>query len=235
MSDPIHHQSHPIINQRRSRSPSRSLVLAMADCKGMYSFILLALISFTNAQSQSCPPITISDLGSTTSFSSDGLVAEGIVPPGEAVVSIPVRVMNHTIVCDASGNRRDTSSYVSVVVQYQCDYSSTNPTLTVCNGNTIVIRQYQFQCIDRSGQLVWAASVSGSTFFVQTLNPTATLSTPLANQCRRCIDDQQSPSNTNIDDTTHCDREFKSVIIFASYLCHFLIITSSNHSMCITM
>ena len=196
----------------------------------MYSFVLLALISFTNAQSQSCPPITISDLGSTTSFSSDGLVAEGIVPQGESVPSIPVRIMNYTIVCDASGNRRDTSSYVSVVVQCQCDYSSTNPTLTDCDGSTIVTRQYQFQCIERNGGIVWAAVVGGNTFFVQTLDPTATLSTPLANQCRRCIDDQQS-SSTSVDDTTHCNREFKSVIIFASYLGHFLIIMSSNRSM----
>ena len=76
--------------------------------------------------------------------------------------------------------------------------------------------------------------MSGDTFFVQTVNPTATLSTPLANQCRQCIDDQQC-SSTNIDDTTHCDGEFKSVIIFASYLGHLLIIMSSNHSMWIRM
>ena len=86
----------PIINQRRSRSPSRFLVQAMADHKGIYSFILLALISITNAQSQPCPPITISDLGSTISFCSDGLVAVGLVPPGESVPSIPVRILNYT-------------------------------------------------------------------------------------------------------------------------------------------
>ena len=195
----------------------------------------VAYIYLANAQSQSCSPITINDLGSTTSFSSDGIVAVGIVPSGESVPNIPVRIVNYTIVCDASGNRRNTSSYVSVVVQFHCNFSSTNPTLTVCNRNTIVTRQYQFQCINRNGQLVWAASVSGSTFFVQTLNPNATLSTPLANQCRRCIDDQQPPSNPNVNDTTHCDREFKSVVIFASYLGHLLIIMSSNHSMWITM
>ena len=196
--------------------------------------IWLGLAYLTNAQSQSCSSITINDLGNTTSFSSDGLVAVGLLPPGESVVSIPVRIMNYTIVCDTSGNRRDTSSYVSVVVQFQCNYSSTNPTLTVCDGRSMVTRQYQFQCTNRNGQPVWDVSVSGDTFFVQTLNPTATLSTPLANQCRRCIDDQQS-SSTNINDTTHCDCEFKSVIIFASYLGHFLIIMSSNHSMWIRM
>ena len=175
----------------------------------------VAYIYLANAQSQSCPSITINDLGSTTSISSNGLVADGLVPPGEADVDIPVRIMNYTIVCDTSGNRRNTSSYVSVVVQFQCEFQSTTSTLTVCDGSTMVTRQYQFQCIDRNGQPIWDASVSGNTFFVQTLDPTATLSTPLANQCRRCIDDQQS-TNTNIDNTTHCDREFKSVIIFAS-------------------
>ena len=51
---------------------------------------------------------------------------------------------------------------------------------------------------------VWSTIVAGSDLFIQTLNPTATLSTPLANQCRRCVDDQQS---SRADPTTHCDRE----------------------------
>ena len=49
-----------------------------------------------------------------------------------------------------------------------------------------------------------ATIVSGSNLFVQTLNPTATLSIPLADQCRRCVDDQQS---NRADPTTHCDCE----------------------------
>ena len=85
-------------------------------------------------------------------------------------------------------------------------------TLAVCDGTTMVIRQYQFSCINLDGQIVWDTVVSGSNSFVQTLNPTATFMTPLNNQCRRCIDDQQS-TNPNIDPTTHCDREFKSVTI----------------------
>ena len=70
----------------------------------------------------------------------------------------------------------------------------------------VVTRQYQFQCIDyeQNGQPVWATIVAGSNLFIQTLNPTANLSTPLADQCRRCIDDQQSNRS---DSTTHCDHE----------------------------
>ena len=155
-------------------------------------------------QSISCPLITIDDLGSTTEFSDQGLIAQGIAPIGEAAVSVPVRITNFTKVCDAAGDRINTSSFVSVVVEFQCDFQSSTGILADCDRSTIVTRQYQFQCTEQTGQPVWGATVSGSNLFVQTLNPTATLSTPLADQCRRCIDDEQS--NT-ADFTTHCDRE----------------------------
>ena len=124
----------------------------MMDRKGEYPFIIvlgLALISFTNVLSLSCPSITINDLGSTTEFSSYGLVSVGIVPPGEALTSIPVKIRTFTIVCDVSGNRTNTSSFVSVVVEFQCDFQSATTSLAVCSDPTnIVTRQYQFQCIE---------------------------------------------------------------------------------------
>ena len=174
----------------------------------MYLFILtMSLVYFANA---SCPSITVNDLGNTTAFSSDGLVPLAVRLPGEAVDPIPVRIIAYHIVCDASGMSRSTSTFVSVLVQFQCNVSINmrTGTLAVCDGTTMVIRQYQFSCI---GQM-WDTVVSGSDLFVQTLNPTATLMTPLDNQCRRCIDDQQS-TDFNINPTTHCDREFKSVTI----------------------
>ena len=178
----------------------------------MYPFILtMSFVYFPNAQTLSCLPITVNDLGSTTNFSSDGLVPAVVTPPGESVDAIPVRIIAYHIVCDASGTSRSTSTFVSVLVQFQCNVSINmcTGTLAVCDGTTMVIRQYQFSCIN---QIMWNTIVSGSDSFVQTLNPTATLMTPLDNQCRRCIDDQQS-TNLNINPTTHCDREFKSVTI----------------------
>ena len=188
------------------------------DHEGNFRFILLlALISFADAQSQSCPHITVNDLGSTTEFSMEGLIAQAIVPPGGHAFSVPVRIRSFTTVCDAAGGRINTSSFISVVVEFQCNFQSATSSLTVCNDpSTIVTRQYQFQCIDseQNGQPVWATVVAGSNLFIQTLNPTANLSTPLADQCRRCIDDQQSNRS---DSTTHCDREAIALIIH--YLC----------------
>ena len=172
-------------------------------------------MSFADAQSHSCPHITINDLGSTTEFSNEGLVSWGLVSSGTPGVStVPVRIRNFAIVCDAAGDRINTSSFVSVVVEFQCNVQSAISSLTVCNDpNTIVTRQYQFQCIEQNGQPVWGATVAGSNLFVQTLNPTATLSTPLADKCRRCIDDQQS---SRADHTTHCDRESTALIIHST-------------------
>ena len=132
-------------------------------------------MAFADAQSQSCPRITINDLGSTTEFSTEGLIARGIVdPPGDDTVSsVPVRIRNLAIVCDAAGDRINTSSYVSVIVEFQCNFQSATSSLTVCNdSNAIVTRQYQFQCIEQNGQFVWNTIVSGSNLYVQTLNPT---------------------------------------------------------------
>ena len=181
-------------------------------------------MSFADANLQSyCSRITVNDLGSTAEFSTEGLVSRAIriitsgLGNNVTVVSpVPVRIRNFAIVCDASGDRINTSFFVSVVVEFQCNSqsSTSESSLIVCNdSSTIVTRQYQFQCIEQNGQPVWDTSVAGSNSLVQTLNPTATLSTPLADQCRRCLDDQQSG---NADPTTHCVRE--SSIDHALYL-----------------
>ena len=181
----------------------------------MHSFILITMVYFTNAQSSmTCPSITVNDLGSTTNFSSAGLVPLAARLSQEASVDgIPVRIMDYHVVCDASGMSRNTSSFVSVLVQFQCSFPGGTGTLAVCDGTAMITRQYQFSCaLGENGRNEWDNNISGNNLFVQTLNPTATFMTPLDNQCRRCIDDQQSTS-PNIDPTTHCQCELKSAII----------------------
>ena len=167
----------------------------------LHLFVCLGLVYFANAQS-SCAPINIDDLGNTTTFSTDGLIPNALPTAGETTNPVPARIFNYTIVCDASGMNRSTSSFVSVVVQFQCDFPSGSGTLEPCDRTTMVTRQYQFSCIIGD----WNAIISGVDTFVQTLSPNTTLTTPLDNQCRRCIDDRQ---NSNADPITHCEREFK--------------------------
>ena len=165
--------------------------------------IWLGLVCLASAQS-ACPPINIDDLGSTTDFSPNGLVSLAIDFAAESSFNIPVRIIDYHVVCDASGFLRNTSSFVSVLVQFQCSFPiSGGPSLLpTCDGSTIITRQYQFSCVTGNE---WAAIVSGITSFVETMNPRATFLTPPDNQCRRCVDERQ---NSNADSITHCEREF---------------------------
>ena len=115
-------------------------------------FIWLGLVCLASAQSFPCTPLTINDLGSTTSFSANGLISPALEPSGERTNEIPVRIIDYHIVCDASGNRRNTSFYVSVLVQFQCMFSISGGfnNLPTCDGSTIVTRQYQFQCVENN-------------------------------------------------------------------------------------
>ena len=136
------------------------------NCKGEYLIVLgLALISFSNSQSQSCPcthhyqwswkhywvfyqrthcPGHHASI--FTGYSEDSCENQGL----------------HNSV--RWGERINTSSFVSAVVELQCKSQSSNPTLTECDGSTVDTRQYQFQCIEENGQPIWEAIVHNSIF-----------------------------------------------------------------------
>ena len=153
------------------------------------------LAHLANAQ-LACPSFTLADLGSNTSFSTDGLLATALGLGGEGGLDIEAQVINHRILCDASGSMRGTSSYISVLVQFMCNAANIN----ACDGSTVVTRQFQFSC--GTGEM-WVAAIFGSNNNIQTLNPAATFTTTPSNQCRACVDDEQT-ANPNIDVTTHC-------------------------------
>ena len=53
-----------------------------------------------------CPSFTIDLLGSTTEFSTAGLLAASLDPVGELPVTVQVRVLRFHTVCEATGERR---------------------------------------------------------------------------------------------------------------------------------
>ena len=176
--------------------------MAMVQLQGVFLSLLVCLelpvYYFANAQlpGLECPPFTVDILGSTTNLSTEGLLANSIQPGGEVPMAIPVRVVNYKIVCDASGRMRDTSSYISVLVSFQCDSSSQSD----CDGTTVLTRQYQYYCTPSTNEY----GIFDSNF-VQTFQPNATFQTQLDNNCIRCVDDVSNPSS---DPVTHCDCKF---------------------------
>ena len=179
------------------------------------SFLLLVCLGLeylANAQiGLLCPTVTLDDLGSTANFSDQGLIPEALVISGDSQQPVPVLIRNHRVLCDASGINRGTSSSVSVLVEFQCDFPSGSGTLAACDRNTMLTRQYQLSC---SGQNQWVTVVAGSATFAQTVDPTATFSTAPDNQCRLCIDEQQLPGSfPNHDPDTHCQCKHRNVPI----------------------
>ena len=147
-----------------------------------------------------CPLFTIDILGSTTNLSTGGLLASSFTRAAETTTMVPVRVIDYRILCDASGRRRDTSSYVSLLVDFQCSFEGGSGNLADCDGMTNITRQYQYGC---SSSNVWE-----NAGVVETLNPTATFQTEVTNQCRRCVDPTEFSELTDIDPDTHCFRKY---------------------------
>ena len=163
--------------------------------------VCLWLVYLANARN--CPLITLEDLGSTTNFSQTGLISETI-STGDNTQSpnIPVQIIRFNVVCDASGERRSTSNYVSVLVEYLC--SGGVP--AECDGMNRLTKQFQLQCSD---QTMYTSTVFGTQAFAVTENPTVNFSTPLDNRCRVCVDDQH---NSRASADTHCWRKY--IVVF---------------------
>ena len=165
--------------------------------------MMCLVLGLASAQSD-CSLFTIDILGSTTNLSTEGLLARSVAPVGETTVEVPVKIMNYRILCDASGRRRDTSSYVSLLVELQCFFEGGSGNLADCDGVTNITRQYQYRCSDSN---VWE-----NAGVVETLNPTATFQTEVTNQCRLCVDPTEIPALTDsIDPDTHCVGKYLSL------------------------
>ena len=168
--------------------------------------LCLELACFTvNAQLE-CSRFTVADLGNTSELSPDGLLAGSLRTAGETLLRVPVKVNNYRILCDASGTRRNTSSYVSVLVDFQCSFPGGTGDLAQCDGMTNITRQYQYRC---SSSNMWV-----NAGVVQTLNPNATFQTEPTNQCRLCDDPTAFPTSP-IDPDTHCLCKRKFLVIEA--------------------
>ena len=138
-----------------------------------YRVLITCFLGLTYS-TKACPPspLASTNLGSMSTFCTNRLLARSLITIGTVRPSVPVKINGYRIPCDASGIRRDTSSYVSVLVEFQCSFSGGTGNLAECNDMTNITRQYQYRC---SSSNVWE---NGG--IVETLNPTGTFQTKLA-------------------------------------------------------
>lgn len=154
----------------------------------------------------SCPPIQITDLGSTEQLSFSGLLPLALrLRAGPSAGSAPeVRVIDFFVVCEAAGRTRDTVGSVSMVVMFECrgeaciGTSSENP---VVNST----EQIQLNCTLEffEGGFVGGDNYLTGVFsgILRTTNPNATFDTPPNDRCGFCVDPTTGvPSDLK----THC-------------------------------
>ena len=102
--------------------------------------------------------------------SSDGLVAAAYINSDPIV-----RIINISIVCEASGSTRDTISSLSAIVIYEC--------LTVCERNRNITEHLRWDCLV-DDDVASFSSVRGGDI----RNPAnGTIGTPLMDQCGQCV------------------------------------------------
>ena len=105
--------------------------------------------------------------------SSDGLVAAAYINSNPSPI---VRIINISIVCEASGSTRDTISSLSAIVIYEC--------LTVCGRrNHSLTEHLRWDCLVEDGVASFSSVRSGDI-----RNPAnGTIGTPLMDQCGQCV------------------------------------------------
>ena len=148
-----------------------------------------------------CPMLTLSDLGSNDSVSSEGIISRA--------VGFPVQIVRFNILCLSSGGMFNTYQSTSVLVGYFCPSCPGNGTMEE------IVEQFTFDCSQvGSNQFVWNNSD------VMRALPTelATFNSPTNTNCALCehpdnLSPDVRPENHNQSD--HCISKCYLASIFS--------------------
>ena len=101
--------------------------------------LLLFITALDGGDSQPrCPPLNITDLGSSDSVSSEGIISEA--------VGFPVQINHFNILCLSSADFMDRYQSTSVLVGYFCPGCPGNGTMEE------IVEQFTFDCdLSQSG------------------------------------------------------------------------------------
>ena len=192
--------------------------MSASACKlgggAVLKMLLLLLILFSAAVSlargqNECPEIQESELGSTTTPGTSGLIADAVTL-GDSGSAPDILVLDSQTVCLAVGPTRDRYRYASVVVSFNC-FGSLAPGnalgISSCNGDLTV--QFDFECV-AGPQWQRALTLGGDNVF----NPAdGSLTTSLRTDCSFCVDPTIAGSlGLTADMATHCAGNVASLL-----------------------
>ena len=155
---------------------------------------LIAALVVALASCQQCSMVTESDLGNTTTPSTNGLISDAFTVSGDNVPNPLVQLLAYHIVCQVVAPTRGMYRYFSVIANY------------TANGE-FGSSQFDFGC-NQQGE--WSSVVAGSTDFAITTPPDGDFETTPRIDCGLCISPQQF-SRSVLD--THCVRKLPTVTL----------------------
>ena len=203
----------------------------MMEGRELLYVLLLTVSAVTNVHSRrttlrssvgSCSPVEVSDLGNTTSLSTEGLVPATFRGADGSDVPM-VQILRHNVVCEVAGRLKNTVGKISVLVEYEClgprcpGYDANNPSMVLT-----VISQFQVQCRDTDMFLSSSGVVITGGGATRVDNAVANFTTAIDRECGACVDPATGAAgNGNNDPVTFCG----SMLTLCSY-CMFTLIPS---------
>ena len=168
--------------------------------KLLFLFFITALDGGDSQPSFSrCPRLNITDLGSSDSVSSEGIISEA--------VGFPVQINRFNILCLSSADFMDRYQSTSVLVGYFCPECPGNGTMEE------IVEQFTFDCnLPQSEDEETPAISSWSSRHLQRASPTniVDFSTETETSCALCEHPSVLNSSVSLSDynqNTHCIRK----------------------------
>ena len=177
-----------------------------------------AIVSQGSAQTENCPLITESELGSTTAHSNVGVVPIALQSPDVNQLRHVLLIYDYQITCSVAGTAPETYQRLSIVVALNCrGRTSTSGTLpcdaagSALGGEGNFTVQIDMRCTSTgwkrgTGTIL---SLDGNAPKNSLAIPAnATLDTALDSQCKRCVNNRLKESaltSTAVyNDESHC-------------------------------
>lgn len=167
------------------------MVLVKSLLRAVLLWMLLSSPLPVSSQSQDCPMLQNSQLGSNTTFSNTGLLADALAAKAGDGSVLDVQIMEVNTVCLGQGTQRDTYRSTSLIVSY----------ISTADVNTVTV-QVHYQCLELDGRPQWSTNNFGTSETSVSDSAGGNLTTSLRTDCILCVDSTTGPVASSADE--HC-------------------------------
>ena len=184
--------------------------------------LLLYLLEAVVSQPYNCPEIATSELGDTSTHSTDGIVPPSFLPPAETSSPPALLIYEHQVTCSVAGTTPDTFQYLSVVVFFNCadqPSGALDCEDTFLGGVGNFTMQIELRCSPTGPNVEWIRGdfILADTPSTITAPADGSLATERDSQCGLCLKNSRSGTllpGSVYDTESHCVGEFITSTVY---------------------